>query len=320
MHQVSKRSLAALGVVLCLALPPALACSSTPQNVVCGVGTKQVNGACVPDVGGEAGASDGGLNVSDAAEVPDVDTFDAGPDEPCPVITPEYVQTQADKGSYFSLAKKHIIINCDAKCGDVSFWCQRAHCLPSGRRRTPSEVQRYGGEALEDNVTVRLPRDPWTLWGECDPDTSKRYPERPDRPLRPYTAMALQPKSSFFFEARRTVEDKEFRIEAGPWTVRVFNNFRHYEDALPAFPQLFENPESVRSEPLFDVRDAFSPFEHDRSGCTKFNASHFQLQQPSGVAPAFNSGRPTYGFYTKQPHIAATNIIISVNTTCGASL
>jgi hypothetical protein len=318
MHQVSKRSLAALGVVLCLALPPALACSSTPQGAVCGVGTKLVNGACVPDIGAEAGVGDGAIAPDGAAESDagidgDAGEDDTGPDEPCPVFGAEWIQA-SEGGAYYRNNNTEAYINCDPECGTTNPACRNSRCETVTRRRQNVDawLNMVAFPDIVQRQSIRLPRDPWTAGGECDPDIAPRMPERIGTNAGPYQVMSPQPRYSFSFRPSYSINEPgaaPAAMRAGKWAFRYTNNSRITTGGT--------NYGFSRLEPLFDAAEAYGPIERDRTGCEEFDLAGVRVWPPRLMNPEVNSPSPYVVLFTHRRHIAATTIILSRNQTCG---
>jgi hypothetical protein len=315
MHQVSKRSLAALGVVLCLALPPALACSSTQQGAVCGVGTKLVNGACVPDFGGDAAGGDatasdasepdGGANADGSAEE------DAGVDDPCPTPLPTFFA----EGITTQLPNSWVV-NCDPRCGAVAKGvCERARCMPQGKVR---EFYACGGgvggagSAGGGRATFRLPRDPWLLGGPCDPSTSLRYPDPSAGgvTVKAHTAMNPQPRFIYSWGLPFSPTDAislPVAISGGRWTLRPLN-MRNVS------PTNERTGLGCRNEPLVRADETFTEVEREFVGCKEFRILDFDSVWPPGTplsGPGPGGGSPVViAAYTSASHIPATNFEI----------
>ncbi len=149
------------------------ACGDNITNVNCGAGTILKDGTCVAvtDATTDTGAADTGTEVPDSSGGSDgsIDgslgdaAADAAPDtdDPCP--TPP-------AGFEF--------INCDATCGAVNQFCALAWCSSDGSLPSSYQPLRTGGLATRDDVTpfhtiIRMPRDPASVFGHCDPSRSR---------------------------------------------------------------------------------------------------------------------------------------------------
>jgi hypothetical protein len=168
----------------------ALACGTTNVTNVaaCGAGTKLVNGVCVADVSG--GMDAGGGVEGDSGEPATGDAgVDADPnallpgDDPCP--------TGYDAGT--------VVFNCDPKCGATHPDCEVSRCRKAGETRVFTWQSRIAlGDGTPSSYTdfvLRLPRDPWTVYGECDP--SLVPPLHPTLGTAQYSAIAPAPRWAF---------------------------------------------------------------------------------------------------------------------------
>jgi hypothetical protein len=310
MMRRSQYALAAVGALGAVAAVLA-ACSGTPSSTLCGAGTRLVNGTCVAAAGGDGGL-DAGLDV----EVPpdqdggsDAETDDAGPDDPCPTVG----------GNGITLFDGGAIYNCDPKCGPVASRCEESRCTPAGKLRAAPAAP-YADYPPE-KVTLRLPRDPWTLGGECDPDPALRYAVPQDIP---YAVRAPQPR----YQHQMMIV---WRVDPKPTSVPTFIEPRGYtyRFMLDGTVRKDQNsgvlfaPGSTRLEPLA-AASGFSPFERDRTTCERVDALEFETNLPSGVVPGqAPGGMLNYYrvvFFTDAQHIAARNLTIDMSPTAACEV
>lgn len=303
------------------------ACSGTPSSTLCGAGTRLVNGTCVAAAGGDGGL-DAGLDV----EVPpdedggsDADTDDAGPDDPCPKMGPDAKEMGVGygPGAYQDDVRMERFYNCDEKCGTVSPQCGSARCRVAGER-WPGEPTGGKGtmyvpiNSIQRRVTIRLPRDPWTvLGGECDPDPAMRYPTGATN-YRSYAVASPQPKFSLLVDVGvgwppSSDAPVPMKIEGRNWDFRTVTDVRLFNDGNLGG--------GTRLEPLFAPSAAFSPFEADRTGCVEINHRDFGTNVPAGYSPLPNGDRARLVFFTSQAHIHAANLILDINASakCGVN-
>jgi hypothetical protein len=249
----------------------------------CGAGTKLVNGVCVVaggegDAGG-GGGSDSGEPVEPGdggadADVPEVD-------DPCPVADPRDGGTQ--------------VYNCDPTCGDVDSECDFARCRVAGEgppvisplERTRIRLGRTGDVAFS-RVIVRLPRNPWQQFGECNPAQVSLDPS--------YTPMTPRPRWTFaipFLDSPfESQYDKPYAVLSRGYGLRVFADARRAEP-LPALP---------------DPR-AWGP---DSDSCVRFNPRQLFVRYPA-------SGLGIAALYTLASSMPARNILIKQDTTASCT-
>lgn len=286
------------------------ACSGASPASLCGPGTRLVGSTCVP-APGEAGAMDAGVDVEaipeDAGSDAEVD--DSGPDDPCPTVG----------GNGITLYDGGAIYNCDPKCGAVASRCEESRCTPAGKRRTaPAALY---ADYPPEKVTLRLPRDPWTLGGECDPDPSLRYALPQDVP---YTVRTPQPR----YQHQMMIV---WRVDPKPTSVPTFIEPRGYtyRFMLDGTVRKDQNsgvlfaPGSTRLEPLA-AASGFSPFERDRTTCERVDALDFETNLPAGVvaneAPSVMLNYYRVVFFTDAQHIAARNLTIDMSPTAACEV
>jgi hypothetical protein len=299
----STAAIAALTALAAAALASAAACGTTNVtnvNTTCGPGTRLVSGTCVVDAvtDGSAGTDvtvvepveDGG---ADADPNPDV-----GVDDPCPS---EAVGTR--------------VVNCDKSCGaTIDAACQLNRC------RTASEGVRIGDIVnvplqISDNeggiIIVRLPRNPWTVLGECDP--SSAVPASAIC-VTPFQVASPQPKFMFGIAFRTQIgSDRGIGVTAKDYKLRAL--FEPRPTNTGGF-ESFPSEGCSRFEPLAKSGD-FG--EQDSQDCLATWALDFyrnvKLRAPNRtpLIPGQAAGG-VIAIQTFGPRVPARNITIDLAT------
>ncbi len=326
MMRRSQYALVAVGALGLVAAALA-ACSGTPSSTLCGAGTRLVNGTCVAAAGGDGGL-DAGLDVevpSDEDGGTDAETDDAGPDDPCPKMGPDAKEMGVGygPGAYQDDVRMERFYNCDSKCGTVSPQCGSARCRVTGERWEGSPSAGKGTmytpiDSIQRRVTIRLPRDPWTvLGGECDPDPAMRYPTGATN-YRPYAVASPQPRFSLLIEVGvgwppNSDAPVPMMIEGRNWDFRTVTDGRLFNDGTLGA--------GTRLEPLFAPSAAFSAFEADRTGCVEINHRDYGTNVPPGNPPLVGPYGARLVFFTTRAHIRAANLVLDINASakCGVS-
>jgi hypothetical protein len=280
-------ALAAVGLV-------ATACGTTVINNTtnCGIGTTLVNGTCVGtaiDAGGDTTAvgpdgevpSDGSPAIDTGGDAQPIE-----PDEPCPVAN---ATTE--------------VINCDAKCGPVdNALCNVGSCASVAE--PDHTYPAFSTDSLRPTTTtliLRLPADPWLVFGECDPNSEQIGETAYTRDLREtpqpkYFAVVPWPVQFAVIGIGRPTG--KIATRAGRYATRVLTWVTHVSTADP--------PARRRIQPLH--KSAF-PQEADRSGCV-----YHAIEEHCPTLATLNCRSPQefpIVFHTSRTHIAATNIEIT---------
>jgi hypothetical protein len=282
-------ALAAVGLV-------ATACGTTVINNTtnCGIGTTLVNGTCVGtaiDAGGDTTAvgPDGEVTI-DGSPLADTgaDAQPIEPDDPCPVPS-----------------AAALITNCDPKCGAVDMEvCQRGICSSTTEQQSDHNGFNpwYSQPQNKTKWILRLPADPWLLFGECDPD-GKRDGS---------TAYALSlrelPQPKFFVSVVLT--DAHYGLKPGGVPVMQFStDGKLYKTRM--MPSVFgegPTPRKINSrvQPLAKPLQPW-PQESYRVSCAHYDFADF-------LPPVINLDLGLSGvtfnllYATSRAHIPATNI------------
>ncbi|NOU29358.1 MAG: hypothetical protein HOO96_15760 [Polyangiaceae bacterium] len=323
MMRRSQCALAAVGALGAVVAALA-ACSGESPATLCGAGTRLVGSTCVA-AGSEAGLVDAALDVQAQEETgTDAEVDDSGADEPCPKPGPD--AKQIDTGRFEDLVRRETIVNCDPLCGPVSLLCGLARCRAAGAPRSSLRGSPPNGvlptlvnPVKTPRATIRLPRDPWLLGGECDSDLSMPalVTENPGLYLA-YTAAKLQPRFSLPVELGIGWEPNStaavpLLIDGSAWSYRTIT------ELLPtASGSAFYGP---RTEPLFDLVSAHTSFERDRAECVVVNHRDFGTNVPAGTPVQTLEPSARVVFFTYARHIRASNLILDMNKTvaCGVS-
>jgi hypothetical protein len=308
-----------LGIVFsALSALIAVACGTTTNvtNVAaCGAGTKLVNGVCVADVSGGMDATgpegdSGEPGIGDAGVDGATVEFDAGADDPCPVVDS-------------ALAK---IMNCDPMCGTIDPACHLHRCRSAGEpvRPTfredvvflPDSVDNASGPGVLRSLVVRLPRDPWIQFGSCNPQATA--PQSTLCPT-PYRIEVPQPKFYLGVGLRIVSGLIYFEVRAKNYLIRSLFEPR------PTTSNGFESVASLgcsRFEPLAAPGEL--PGEESKTDCTWFNSETLYgniRQAYPGRAPLLpgESAGEIIAISTNAVHVAARNIVFdfqSIEKTC----
>jgi hypothetical protein len=263
----STAAAAAFTALAAAAIATAAACGTTNVTNVtttCGPGTRLVSGTCVVDAVTDASAG------TDATVVEPVDDggADADPnpnglepdDDRCPVPVP----AQADGGAEIK------VYNCDPKCGALHPGCDIARCRKVGEQRTnANEVYRtsFVASGRIDRFIVRLPRNPWTVFGECDPNSTPPVNQPPIGPGPQYTALSPHPRWAFAVVYKRLDNDaRAITVEPGDYTLRTQLYGTYYGQTADP-PWCYDGCQNF--DPLPRLGDVAAGFEG--TGCTNLN-------------------------------------------------
>lgn len=300
MMRRSRYALGAVGV-LGAVLAALAACSGESPATLCGAGTRLVGSTCVA-AGSEAGTPDGGPDVQtqDDGGPEAGQEEDAGLDDPCPPnLSGTGTSEEGDGGL------RTATLNCDPKCGAVAELCEPIRCRKVGEKRPfPSSLYESVtaiGVGYAPRWVIRLPRDPWTVYGECNPSTTVTGEA-------PYVAQSPQPRFAIAIRLSDAGTfqgtDVFFAAQVGPYTARQFVYGRRLGNSWG----------DNRFEP-FPVAGAYGSFEKDHEGCGLLNAN--EPFASIGASPAL----VMIAVHTKAAHVRATNLLFdfSPSAKCGGT-
>jgi hypothetical protein len=146
------------------------ACGTTNNIAQCGPGTKPENGTCVAAnaTSSSSGSSSSSGEGSSSGNLEDGGAGDARPAD-CPTeVTDE--------------AKGTLVLNCDPQCGGNVEVCRHGPgeygqmlCRPAGVAMQPFlKLAPLLGDKWR-KILVRLPKNPWEVYGPCDPMAAPDY-------------------------------------------------------------------------------------------------------------------------------------------------
>jgi hypothetical protein len=299
MQSQTKRTIAPAAALIGLAtaaIATAAACGTTNVTNVtttCGPGTRLIAGTCVVDAVTDAGAGTDATVVEPSGDGgADADTEPTLVDDPCPI------EDLRDGGTR--------VYNCDPTCGAIHEACNLLRCRKTGE---PSRVfatffdnttLRIGSLSDKDyaKIVVRLPRNPWEQFGECD---STAVPPRSvldtSQPL--YIAMTPTPHWTFAISFYMTTEERYQQphpVFPREYLLRVYSTHSNEPSCIDGSPYT-----CARYEPLSTNPDRAS-LAPDSNSCVSVVPSQFATRFP-GLGLAV--------LYTHATVIPARNITIT---------
>ncbi len=279
--------------------------STSPAAVRCGMGTRLSAGVCVP-YGLEAGTLDPGLDATEQA--PPDGASDASD---CPVAS----------------NASEVVLNCDPACGPLWSGCNVARCRTATEK--PTDVQNpyrdsfgLGENPAQTFVTLRLPADPWKLYGECNPEQKLRN----GNPSWSQEKSFANPQPRFALMLRLPLPDVlpdpdvnfPLVVDPGKWSYRLLNDTSREDQGGGS---LYLSGAS-RAEPQpYYPSDFVNNKDHRYGGCAVLDRADVHRSYPFPTAGYTRMSAPKglLILVTNLEHVPATNVTFDLrpNAVCG---